>query len=133
MPIRWQSAVNDSFKDSNPRPLAISPFMVQCCGTRRHDARPTAPPPAHRPVLSVPEHYGAPLNHHLDAANGTDPIGGQNVFMCINRWCSEKPKKTTPKLTAFLTVDQAEIRTFCSDHDSKQTQRGFGIVAGVIQ
>ena len=53
--------------------------------------------------------------------------------MCKNRWCSEKPKKTTPKLTILLSVDHAEVDTICNDRDSKQTKRGFSTLATVNQ
>ena len=53
--------------------------------------------------------------------------------MCINRWCSEQPEKTPSKLTTLARVDQTEIDIFCSDHDSKQTQREYSIVADVFQ
>ena len=53
--------------------------------------------------------------------------------MCINRWCSEQPEKTPSKLTTLARVDQTEVDIFCSDHDSKQTQREYSIVADVFQ
>lgn len=43
------------------------------------------------------------------------------------------PEKRTPKLTTLLSVDHAEINMLCSDHDSKQTKRGFSTLAAVDQ
>ena len=121
---------------SRTRTRDLLPFHYSWCSVAVrvcHDARPTAHPFAHRPILSMPEHYGSPLNHHLERSKRCRADWRAKCFRCINRWCSEKPKKTPPKLTAFLTVDQVEIYIFCKGHDSKQTQRGFSIVAGVIQ
>lgn len=60
--------------------------------------------------------------------------GGTNIFMCINsRWCSEKPKKIPPKLTALQCLGGAEVDIFCSDHHFKQTQRGFSSAVVAFQ
>jgi len=76
---------------------------------------------------------GAPQNTIWGTPNSAEPNGGQQDFMCKNRWCSEKPGKRTPKLTTLLIVDHAEINILCSDHDSKQTKRGFSTLAALFQ
>ena len=63
-------------------------------------------------VLLKPKNY--PLEHSKQRRARWWP----KRFRCINRWCSEKPKKTPPELTALLYFDQAEIDTFCSDYNS---------------
>ena len=55
----------------------------------------------------------------------------QQDFMCKNRWCSEKSKNGAPKLSTLQWTNYAEIDIFCSDHDSKQTQREFSSVAAL--
>lgn len=37
--------------------------------------------------------------------------------MCINRWCSETPKKTTPELTTLTCTDEAEFDICRKDYD----------------
>ena len=83
------------------------------------------------PILSVSEHQRSPQNTIRSTPNCAEPNGGQQDFMCKNRWCSEKPKNGPPKLSTLQWTNHAEIDIFCSDHDSKQTQREFSSVAAV--
>jgi len=99
----------------------------------RATTRPSAPPPEQWRILSVAEHYWSPEKHPGEHSKPAKPDGGQKYFMCKNRWCSEKPGKTTPKLSTLPFGDQAEIDICCSDYDFKQTKRGYSTVATVIQ
>ena len=92
-----------------------------------------SPSPDQRCIISVPQHYWSPKIITRGTPYRAEPNGGQRYFMCKNRWCSEKPKKTTPKLTTLLSVDHTEVHTICSDYNSKQTKRGFSTVAAVNQ
>ena len=49
-----------------------------------------------------------PKNRHLEQSKPGRAERWRKAFMCINRWCSEKPKKTPPKLTVLACVDQSE-------------------------
>lgn len=46
-------------------------------------------------------------------------------------WCNEKPKKKHPTLTTLSCLDVAEVDIFCSNHQSKQTQRKSSSLAAV--
>lgn len=97
----------------------------------RASARSTAHFLDQRPILSVSEHQRSPKNTIWSTPNSAEPNGGQQDFMCKNRWCSGKPKNGAPKLSTLQWTNHAEVDIFCSDHDSKQTQREFSSVAAV--
>ena len=72
-------------------------------------ARLRAPPPDKRPITSMPKALPEPSKHHLEHSEPCSAERWPKRFMCINRWCSEKPEKTLPKLTTFSAVDQNEV------------------------
>ena len=91
------------------------------------------PPADHRHILWVPEHHWTPKINICSTPNMHRAERWRKWFRCINRWCSEKPKKTHPKLTTSASVDHAETDILCCPYDRQQRKREFSIVDGVFQ
>lgn len=83
--------------------LELRPYPqseLQSCGSAL-PVHHTAPLPDHQPNLWVPEHNGSPKITLWSAPTRTEQNDQKKESMCINRRCSEKPKKTPSKLTAL--------------------------------
>ena len=100
---RWTRGSNsrtfDLWPHSEIGAVAVCGCMRQCTSTS-----PSTLSPAHavgKVALLTPK------NHHLEHSKPGRAERWRKAFMCINRWCSEKPKKTPPKLTTLACVDQA--------------------------